>query len=182
MFVSVRTCKNKFHSPSIRKDRFPTPADLKPAQGFTLIEILIVISIIGILAAIAIPHYNGRIDDAKVASAKIEIKTVEREILGFSIEKGRFPDDLSEIDLGNMLDPYGRPYQYHPSTYIDEEGNIKDSTTRRKAADNIPVNTDFDLFSMGRDGESAETFTEGISSDDIVRANNGMFIGLVSAY
>jgi len=46
----------------------------------------------------------------------------------------------------------------------------------------VPVNTDFDLYSMGKDGKSRAPFTAKASHDDIVRANDGKFIGLVSEY
>jgi general secretion pathway protein G len=45
-----------------------------------------------------------------------------------------------------------------------------------------PLNTDFDLYSLGRDGESRETLNARPSRDDIVRANNGAFIGLAEDY
>ncbi len=46
----------------------------------------------------------------------------------------------------------------------------------------VPVNTDYDLYSMGKDGKSTSPFTAKASQDDIVRANNGGFLGLVSDY
>jgi general secretion pathway protein G len=45
-----------------------------------------------------------------------------------------------------------------------------------------PVNADFDLYSMGKDGQSMVPFTAKASRDDIVRANNGGYVGLVSDY
>lgn len=151
-------------------------------MGFTLIELMIVIAIMGTLAAIAVPFYGRYIDTVKVTRAKADIKLIENEILIFSIDMGRYPYDLSEIGLENMLDPYGNPYQYQPSTYIDKKGNVKNATHRRKDHSLVPVNTDYDLYSMGKDGKSTAPFTAKASRDDIVRANNGLFIGLVSAY
>jgi len=46
----------------------------------------------------------------------------------------------------------------------------------------VPINTDFDLYSMGPDGRSAPPLTAKHSRDDIVRANDGAFIGLASDY
>ena len=46
----------------------------------------------------------------------------------------------------------------------------------------MPVNSDFDLYSMGADGESSAPFTAKNSHDDVVRANNGAFIGLAEDY
>ena len=45
-----------------------------------------------------------------------------------------------------------------------------------------PINTDFDLCSVGKDGKSAAPLTAKISQDDIIRANNGGYVGLASNY
>jgi general secretion pathway protein G len=52
----------------------------------------------------------------------------------------------------------------------------------RKDHSLVPINTDFDLYSMGPDGRSAPPLTAQHSRDDIVRANNGTFIGIASEY
>ncbi len=151
-------------------------------MGFTLIELMIVIAMVCTLAGIAMPAYIIYIDKAKVALAKSEIILIEKEIITFVLENDRYPDDLSEIGLQDMLDPYGNPYQYQRSTYIDKNGKVKKAKQCRKDHNLVPVNTDFDLYSMGKDGESVAPFTAKKSRDDIVRANNGQFIGIVSAY
>jgi len=46
----------------------------------------------------------------------------------------------------------------------------------------VPVNSDFDLYSKGKDKESVAAFTAKMSHDDIVRANNGMFVGLADDF
>ena len=155
---------------------------LKNRTGFTLVELMIVIAIIGTLAGIAVPILTKYVDMARVARAKIEIRTIEKEIESFKIERERLPIDLAEIGLEGILDPYGSPYQYLPSTYFDKKGVEKKSPGCRKDHSLVPVNTDFDLYSMGKDGESKPPFTAKVSRDDIVRANDGAFIGLVSAY
>lgn len=154
----------------------------KKSVGFTLVELLVVIAILGTLAGIAVPVFTNYLDRARVARAKSEIRTIEKEIVSFYLERKRFPVNLAEIGLDGMLDPYGNPYQYQPSTYIDKKGNVKKSHNARKDHNLVPVNTDFDLYSMGKDGKSVAPFTAKFSRDDIVRANNGQFIGLVLAY
>jgi len=154
----------------------------KKYTGFTLVELMVVIAIIGTLAGIAVPIFTNYLDRARVARAKSEIRTIEKEIISFILERDRFPVDLSEIGLEGMPDPYGNPYQYQLSTYIDKKGNVKKSPQARKDHNLVPVNTDFDLYSMGKDGESKAPFTAKASRDDIVRANNGQYIGLVSGY
>jgi general secretion pathway protein G len=46
----------------------------------------------------------------------------------------------------------------------------------------VPINTDFDLYSMGRDGQSLAPLAAPTSRDDVVRAANGAFIGLASKF
>ncbi|WP_459923171.1 type IV pilin protein [Desulfatiferula olefinivorans] len=148
--------------------------------GFTLIELMIAIAILGTLAAIASPMAGTYIDRARIAKAKAEIRMIAGEITSFSVTWDRMPNDLAELGLGGLHDPYGNPYRYQP-VILGKNGrpNIGDL---RKDRNLVPVNTDYDLYSMGKDGKSQLPFTAKNSRDDIVRANNGLFIGLVSAY
>jgi general secretion pathway protein G len=52
----------------------------------------------------------------------------------------------------------------------------------RKDRNLVPINSDYDLYSMGPDGESMPPLTAARSRDDIVRANNGGFVGTAEAY
>lgn len=157
-----------------------TSSDDRKNLGFTLIELMIVIAMIATLAAIALPIFGSYMAKAKVARAKAEIRLISNEIISFYFENGRFPVDLAEINLDSMLDPYGNPYRYAPSI-IGRNGRPQ-VAHMRKDHNLVPVNTDFDLYSMGEDGRSVVAFTAKASQDDIVRANNGQFIGLVSVY
>jgi len=144
-------------------------------QGFTLIEAMIVVAIIGILAAIAIPSMFHYIHMARVTKTIGDLKTIETALFDFNISNGRFPEDLHAVGYGNLTDSWGNPYAYTrvAGTPI---GKL------RKDKFLVPVNTDFDLYSMGRDGASVSPFTAAPSRDDIVRTNNGGYFGLVSMY
>lgn len=77
-----------------------------------------------------------------------------------------------------LLDPWGSPYQYL---------NIQNSTAKGKGSFRkdrflVPINTDYDLYSMGRDRQSTPPLTAKNSKDDVIRANNGGYIGLASAF
>ena len=143
--------------------------------GFTLVELLIVIAIIGTMAAIATPLFSQYIHTVKISRAKYEIGMLSREITSYYIEHNRYPDNLAVIGLGAMLDPWRNPYRYLPVAGTSLGKLRKDHAM-------VPVNQDYDLYSMGKDGKSQPPFTAQASRDDIVRANDGSYIGLVSQY
>ena len=147
--------------------------------GFTLLELLIVLAIITTLAAIAIPSYMSSRNKAKIAVAISEIKLIEAKILDFSSESGNFPDSLSDIGMDQLNDPWNRPYQY---LRIDGGTTPELNGKRRRDKNANPVNSDFDLYSLGRDGGTVAQFTGKKARDDIVRANNGLFYGLAEKH
>jgi len=149
------------------------------AAGFTLIEVMIVIAIMGILASIGVPNYIKYRENARIAVAITEIKFIEKEIATYVVENSELPEDLSEIGMDKVLDPWGRPY-----TYLKIEGNDDNGKNFKPRQDHSlhPINSDYDLYSVGKDGKSNPSLTNKISQDDIIRANSGGFVGLVSNY
>ena len=150
------------------------------AAGFTLIEVMIAMAIIGIFASIAVPNYVKYREKARIQVAITEIRFIEKEIANFVIENSELPDDLNQIGMDKVLDPWGRPYNYLRIQGSDEAQDDKGKA--RKDHSLVPVNSDFDLYSVGKDGRSASPLTAKISQDDIVRANNGGFVDMASNY
>jgi general secretion pathway protein G len=158
---------------------FPDNSDRnKRIRGFTLIEIMIVVAIIGTLLAIAVPTYLKYINKARIVLAISDIRLIEKKIIIYLIDTDGFPDSLESLPNSNITDPWGNPYQYLRIDGADPKGLGK----VRKNRFMVPVNSDFDLYSMGKDGKSQAPFTSRASQDDIVRASNGGFVGLVSEY
>jgi general secretion pathway protein G len=152
-------------------------------RGLTLIEVMIVVVIIGILSSIAIPNYFSSREKAKLAATIAEIKILDKMITAYNIDHESYPDTLEDIGMQNLKDPWGNPYQYLKIEGWEKNGKKKKSVGKmRKDHKMVPVNTDFDLYSRGKDGKSQTPFTDKASRDDIVRANNGRYIGLVSDY
>lgn len=134
-------------------------------KGFTLIELIVVVAIIGVLAVMAIPAYNDYINKTKNASAIGDIRTLSTEISAYYMDRGSNPSGLDKINRGGFLDPWKYEYVYKPTPELmDKIG--------------LPLNTDFDVYSTGSDGKN-ETFGGDPTNDnDIVRANDGAFVGL----
>ena len=143
-----------------------------------MVEVMIVIVLIGILSSIAIPTYYSSREKARIAATINEIKILEKLIIGYNIDHKSYPETLDDIGMQTLKDPWGNPYQY-----LKIEGRTKKGVGKlRKDRNLVPVNSDFDLYSNGKDGQSQSPFTAKASRDDIVRANNGRYIGAVSGY
>jgi len=155
-------------------------------EGLTLIELLCVIAIIGILASIATPLFITYRDRAMILEAEVEIRVLEKEITSYFITRKEYPESLDDIGYVNFLDPWKNPYQYL-RIYEDDptwkgKGKAKNPMGVRKDRNLHPINSDFDLYSMGKDGKSVLPLTAQPSQDDVIRANDGDFIGLACLY
>lgn len=144
-------------------------------RGFTLVEILIGIAIVATLAGIAVPMGLSYIDKARNARAIAEIRLMEKDIKTYEINKEALPNTLSDVGRGGLLDPWGNPYEY-----LKVEG--AKTGKLRKDRFLVPVNSDFDLYSRGKDGETNEPFNAPNAGDDVVRANDGGYVGLASEF
>ncbi len=119
-------------------------------QGFTLIEIMVVVIILGILTAIVAPNVIGRVGDAQIAAAKQDLRGIENALKFYRLDNFSYPTteqglealvtrpndpNIKNWKAGGYLerlpkDPWGNPYQYL------SPGN----------------NGEFDIYTLGRDG------------------------------
>lgn len=95
-------------------------------RGFTLIEILIVVVIIGLIASLIAPNIMGKYERSKEEIAKAQVEMLSSAVQSFIIDVGRCPTSLEELIKSNdpkwrgpylskgeiPLDPWGRPYQF----------------------------------------------------------------------
>lgn len=140
-------------------------------RGFTLVELIMVIAIIGVLALMAIPSYSRLSNVAKNARCKSEIRTVEKSIIAYNLDNAKYPDGPLDATVTTTLnDPWGRPYQYYNiqkngtgGAYVEWDG----STT---------INHDFDLYSMGVNGLGTHDLNDPNCNDDIIRAADGLIV------
>jgi len=118
-------------------------------RGFTLLELLVVVVIIGLLAGLVAPRYFGQVGKSEVNVAKAQLDALEKALDQYRLDVGRYPDQ--ELGLKALvtkpanepkwagpylrkdipLDPWGRPYVYK---FPGEKG-------------------EFDLLSYGKDGQ-----------------------------
>ena len=148
-------------------------------NGFTLIEMMMVTVILGILAALAIPSYARIRERAQVAKAIGDIKAIQLDIQDYQLRNaGAAPAALSMVGRAAFPDPWGNPYQY---ALITSKGNGKGGGGRKDRF-KASLNSDFDLYSMGADGASAGPLSAKVSRDDIIRANDGGFVGLAKNF
>lgn len=125
---------------------------LERSGGFTLIEIMVVVIIIGLLAAVIVPQVISKVDEARVTKAKQDIQSLETALTMFRLDNSKYPTTDQGLNAlvqqptdpsirhwrpGGYLqrvtkDPWGNPYQYaYPGTHGKGE---------------------YDLYSFGADG------------------------------
>jgi len=226
--------------------------------GFTLLELMIVVSLIMALAAIGVPTYLGYLQKARTTKAIADIRRVDRVIQYYLADMEELPDSLDDIGEGAHTDPWGNPYRYllidttkkgqkalssldlpgedlpflgfleintvilsavtgkkdktgsppgkgkdtppgqdkqdDKTTGQDKQddkttGQDKqdDKTTQgnltpRKDGSENPINLDYDLYSMGPDGDSKPNLSSKAGSDDIIRGSSGDYFGPANYY
>jgi prepilin-type N-terminal cleavage/methylation domain-containing protein len=149
------------------------------ARAFTLIEILIAMAIVGTLGGIAVPTYKSRVDEQNVSTAIADIAMIDGWVARFQAERGRPPDTLAETGLPAKLDPWGHPYGY---TRLAGLSKADQDAKCRWDKNEKPLNADYDLYSMGKDGVTKPKITHADAHDDIIRAHGGAYVGLASEY
>ncbi len=149
-------------------------------RAFTLLEILIVMAIMITLAAMGIPAFGDALKSAYVGRAIGDIRTLQTEITRYEVQIGKLPNVLQDVGITDLLDPWGNPYQYLNFGNIQGQGQGQGG--KKKDMFQIPLNSTYDLYSMGKDGVTSTALTAKASKDDIVRANDGAYIGLGSQY
>lgn len=148
-------------------------------RGFTLLELMFGLCAVGLVLAIGMPAYQNTVERQQVARAVRDLGLIAQQLERYKTTHSfRLPMSLS--DLGNNVpkDPWGRDYRYLNFS----DGNPATLGQMRKDYNLHPLNSAFDLYSIGRDGASRPALTAKDSRDDIVYGRDGGFIGRASDF
>lgn len=154
---------------SVRKSVVP---QLSQNSGFTFIELMVVVVILSVLALFSFVAYTKYVYKAKLVSAIADLTSLEKVIYGYTVDSNEaLPPNLTVIGYGDYTDPWGRGYVYQP-----------DLTLSPRIFEGTPINDDYDLYSVGRDGATSPDITSPAGADDIIRAQQGAYKGIASDF
>ncbi|RMF48562.1 MAG: prepilin-type N-terminal cleavage/methylation domain-containing protein [Deltaproteobacteria bacterium] len=141
-------------------------------SGFTIIELIMVVATLAVLLTITIPVYKRFVEKARVSRATADIRAIEKDLASYFFDNDSYPASLAAINRDQTRDPWGNAYQY---------ARALPGAVRQDAFGN-DLNSDFDLYSLGADGASAQDITDPVSLDDILRTSDGNWVGPAEDY
>lgn len=121
------------------------------AGGFTLVEIMLVVIIIGVLAAMVVPRFAGRTEQAKVARAKADLAALGLALDMYELDMGKYPGEIAALKTNPGSDNWRGPYLKGDRGFTDPWGNEyeyvhaesdKDYTLTSRGPDGKPGNDD----------------------------------------
>lgn len=136
------------------------PARRRPEAGFTLIEIMVVVIIIGLLAAVVVPQFLGRVDDARVAKAKEDIQAIETALTMYKLDNFNYP--TPETGLKALVEKPNDPNvrNWRPGGYLK---HLNKDPWGNDYQFQVPgSHGEYDLFSFGADGQAGG---QGVNAD-----------------
>ena len=151
----------------------------KARTALSVVDLIAAAGIVAILAAVAVPVYSSIEQKVRATAAIGDMGRIEIAIAKFLTKgNGALPANLAAVGLDTLNDPWGNPYQYLNIEATRDTG----IEAVRKNRNLMPINSDYDLYSMGKDGKSDSPLTARESKDDIVRAANGAYLGLAGDF
>ncbi len=122
-------------------------------KGFSFIELMVVVVILGILAGMIVPRYMGRTDEAKAVKAKVDIAAIETSLKMYRLDNGAYPS--TEQGLMALIEPPSiepAAPNWNENGYLDKKQTPKDPWGREYLYLCPGVHEEFDIISYGADG------------------------------
>lgn len=130
------------------------PTRAAERSGFTLLEIIVVVFILSLLAAIVAPKIIGRTDDARIAEAKVQIRNLETALKLFKMDNGFYPDTQQGLQVLVEKPSAGQiPLNYKEGGYLEQKKIPLDPWGNAYVYISPGLNGDYDLMSYGADGK-----------------------------
>ena len=139
---------------------------------------MLVVAIMAILTAIAGPSYRSVIERQKIGQATTHLMKMSMLISRARNGEGLLPVSLAGLPGIPAADPWGNPYRYLRLAPLDPASR----NDVRKDHNLHPINSDFDLYSTGPDGDTRAPLTASASRDDIIFARDGNFVGTAADF
>ena len=136
---------------------------MKGIRGFTLVEMIVVISIIGVLATIIVTRYAGQTDQAKAAAAKSQIAQIESAVISFHAHTGRIPTTLIEL----VVKP-GNAANWQEGGYLKGRAVPKDPWGNEYIFRQIGRR--FEVLSLGADGQEGGSGVDADLSNELLES------------
>lgn len=166
-------------------------------SGLTLLELIIATAIVSVISTISFSAYSGYSETTKVSQSVAQIRVLSLLIEDYALDYGEYPRTLNDIRNENIIDPWGDPYVYlnlkvdnnnnneHSSEHDDDDDNDDEQiniAAARKDGNLVPINSNYDLYSLGKDNKSKPPLRAKDSHDDVIFANDGSYIGLAREF
>ena len=136
-----------------------------------MVELAFTVGVVVLMFSLTIPTSLKLIEKVKLQKVEPELEEIAHRIDLYHAQNRKYPDSLTDVYEMLPLDPWANPYQY-----VNLSGQKKNTKGQRKI-NAVLLNSDYDLYSMGPDGQSQSPLTAAASRDDIIRARNGNFFG-----
>ena len=138
-------------------------------SGFTLAETLLTMALLAITAGAAVPNVSTHLEQTRATHAAEDIRRIETALKDYREQHHELPDSLEQLPLAVPLDPWGRPYEY---VNFATRG-----LSEQRYFHNLPLTSDYDLYSRGADGRTDILLNAASAADDVVRGRDGEFVG-----
>ena len=128
--------------------------EIKNQRGFTLIELMVVIVILGVLAGLIIPRIMGRPEEARRMKARVQMESIETALKLYKLDNGSYPSTEQGLHALVEAPTVGQlPRAWREGGYLEKGRVPKDPWENEYVYLSPGVHSDFDISSYGADGE-----------------------------